>query len=66
MAERKVEVVIGPDGTVKVEVDGVQGSSCQLHTGALIRALGGDVVEDVKKPEFYQTTRDSEKVKGGW
>lgn len=62
----QVEVTVRPDGTTVVEINGVQGPSCSIQTGAIIRALEGEVVSDVKKPEFYQTTKDSDKQKEGW
>lgn len=63
----EIEVTINPDGTTKIEVNGMQGSGCSLHTNALVQALGGKVVSDEKKPEFFQTEKDKEQIKqGGW
>jgi len=65
---KQIEVVIDRAGVATIEVDGIQGPSCSIHTGALIRALGGEVVEDTKKPAFYQATSEEnkEKTNTGW
>lgn len=63
---KTVTVTIKPDGTSSIDVDGVKGSSCTNVTDALINAMGGTVLKDDKKPEFYQTTRENDKQKGGW
>jgi hypothetical protein len=60
----EVEIEVAPDGTTKIEVNGVQGPSCAVQTDALIRALGGTVVSDQKKPEFYQAAGETVQVKG--
>lgn len=62
---KKVIVDVASDGTVKIEVEGVVGPSCQTITDALLESVGGDVVSDDKKPEFYE--QESEEVSaGGW
>jgi hypothetical protein len=61
----EIEVTIRPDGTTTVDVNGVQGPSCAISTDALIRALGGAVVEDNKKAEFYQAQTTKEVAKAG-
>ena len=60
---KEVEVVIAENGTITIEVDGVVGSSCTEYTDALLKALGGDVISDTKKPEFYQKEKATQKVK---
>ena len=59
----EVKVIVNEDGTTEIEVDGVVGSGCTQYTQAVIKALGGQVTKDEKKPEYYQT--DSSKVRGG-
>lgn len=51
----EVIVNIDRDGKATIEVNGVQGPSCALVTDKLVKALGGGVVSDEKKPEFYVT-----------
>ena len=50
---KSITVDINEDGTIKIEVDGVVGSSCDVHTGALLKALDAEVISDDKKPEYY-------------
>ena len=57
----EVKVTIHEDGSVDTEVNGVKGSGCTQYTDAVIKALGGEVIKEEKKPEFYET--DSETVK---
>jgi len=57
----EVKVTIHEDGTVETEVNGMKGSGCKQYTDAVIKALGGEVVKEEIKPEFYET--DSESLK---
>jgi hypothetical protein len=59
----EVKVTVNEDGTTEVEVNGVQGSGCTEFTDAIVKALGGDVLSDKKKPEYYQD--DKGKVTSG-
>lgn len=50
---KEITVTIAPDGSsVKTEVAGVKGPSCEDLTKALVGALG-TVEESGKTPEFY-------------
>lgn len=62
------EVIVDIDekGQAKIEVNGVVGNSCSVVTGRLIRELGGGVVSDDKKPEFFQTDSTNVSEKQGW
>lgn len=61
MAEKlEIEVVIGPDGAVRLETRGLKGQSCLAETQALEKALGR-VVRREKTREFWQQAQD---VKG--
>ena len=62
----EVIVEIDEQGRANIEVNGVVGDSCSVVTGALIRELGGEVVSDDKKPEFYQTDESGVTEKAGW
>lgn len=44
MELQEIEVVVDPDGTVRVEVRGVNGPACLEVTADLEAALGGQVV----------------------
>jgi len=56
--EQKIIVKIGPDGKVKLEVQGMVGSSCMSVTEALEKALAGGSEAGIErdfKPEFFET-----------
>lgn len=57
----EVKVVVNEDGTVETEVNGVKGSGCTQYTNAVIKALGGEVIKEEKKPEYYQSDNTSVK-----
>ena len=60
---KKVTVTISKDGTTEIDVDGVKGSGCQQYTDAVLKALGGSVIKDEKKPEFYESNASTVKAK---
>lgn len=45
MELQEIEVSIAPDGTTRIEVRGVSGTSCLDLTADLEAALGGEIVE---------------------
>ena len=57
----KVKVVVDEKGELRIEVEGVQGSSCELLTKNLEKELG-EVGERKKKPEYYK--KQKQKLKG--
>ena len=58
----EVVVNVNPDGSTEIEVNGVKGEGCTKYTDAVIKALGGDVTSDEKKPDFYEKADDNVKV----
>lgn len=54
MAEECVEIVIGPDGTAEMRVQGVSGTRCVADTDPLIELLGGAVERHELTEEAYQ------------
>ncbi|NUU26290.1 MAG: DUF2997 domain-containing protein [Streptomycetaceae bacterium] len=54
MAEERVEIVIAPDGTVEMRVEGVAGSQCVADTDPLVQLLGGAVEHHQLTEEAYQ------------
>ena len=60
---KTIEVIIDEDGTTHVEVNGVVGSECEKYTEAIKKALGGAVVSEEKKPEYYQTETIKSRIK---
>jgi len=53
MAQRTIEVVIGPDGSLKIEALGFKGADCEKATAFLEKALGR-ISGRSKKPEYYR------------
>ena len=49
----QIEIIIGPDGTPKVETLGFQGSGCRMASLFIEKALGSRISEQLK-PAFYQ------------
>ena len=52
MAMKELVVEIGPDGKVKMEAFGFEGSACELEAAALQQALG-DAERHELKPEYH-------------
>ena len=52
MAQKTIEVVIGPDGSLKIEALGFKGADCERATAFLEKALGR-ISGRSKKPEYY-------------
>ena len=57
MKVREIEIVIEPDGSVKVEAHGFEGKACHLDVEAIAKALGGQEVERKWKPEAREPKR---------
>lgn len=60
MAEESVEIVIGPDGTVEMRVQGVAGTRCVEDTDPLVQLLGGPVEHHELTEEAYQEAEAEE------
>ena len=58
---KAINVTIQPDGSVKIESTGFQGSACALATREIERALGV-ATSDVKKPEWHQQNQNQQKA----
>lgn len=52
MKQRTIEVIVGPDGSLKIEAMGFKGSDCERATAFLEKALGR-ISGKSKKPEYY-------------
>ena len=53
VTKKELEIVIGPDGTVTIQVEGVAGKSCVDATRFLEEALG-EVTDREYTREYYQ------------
>ena len=51
MEIQEVDVFVAPDGTVKLQVRGVQGGSCLSLTEGLEKLLGGEITSREMTPE---------------
>ena len=54
MELQEIEVIIGKDGQVQIQVRGVNGPKCLDLTRELEAALGGEILSRVMKPEVLQ------------
>jgi hypothetical protein len=52
--KQDIEIVINAKGEVTFQVKGVKGGSCLDETKFLEQALGGEVLDQQKTPEFYE------------
>ena len=58
---KTIEVVVQPDGTLKIEAVGFLGASCEKATEFLHLALGR-LVGKQKKPEYYRQAQRCQQV----
>jgi len=61
---KAIEVVIQPDGSLKIDAVGFTGSDCDKATAFLEKALG-QAVGKGRKPEYYTTARVNQQQKAG-
>jgi hypothetical protein len=54
MELQEIEVVIGKDGEVQIQVRGVKGQKCLELTKELEEALGGEILARVMTPESQE------------
>ncbi len=59
---QELDVFLGPDGSVRVEVRGVRGPACLALTGGLESALGGAVVARELTAEHDQQAERQDEV----
>jgi len=57
-----IEILITPEGSSRVETKGYSGSTCREASRFLEQALGQPSQETLK-PEFYQTSVETEPVR---
>lgn len=58
MELQEIEVVIGKDGKVELQVRGVKGMKCLELTKDLEEALGGDIQARIMNPEAMEEETD--------
>jgi hypothetical protein len=54
MELQEIEVIIGKDGQVQIQVRGVQGTKCLTLTKELEEALGGEIIARIMTPEALE------------
>lgn len=54
-----IVITIAPDGSTKVHAEGIQGSSCTLHTLPYVNAIGIRVGEEAL-PEMFALPSEAE------
>ena len=54
MELQEIEVIIGKDGQVQIQVRGVQGLKCLEITKELEEALGGEILARIMTPEALE------------
>ena len=59
-----VKIVVAPDGTLKVEGIGFQGTACEAHLEAALQALNITPDEEELKTEYYDISQDQELHQG--
>ena len=60
---RTIEVIVKPDGSLKIDAAGFQGADCEKATAFLEKALGA-VTGRQKKPEHYRQIQHRQQVGG--
>ena len=60
---KTIEVIIGPDGALKIDAVGFQGADCEKATAFLEKALGA-VKGRQKKPAYHQRALTVQQVGG--
>jgi hypothetical protein len=64
MTQKTIEVVVAPDGSIRIEAMGFQGADCERATAFLEKALG-HISGRSKKPEHYHREELRQKQKVG-
>ncbi len=57
MELQEIEVTIGKDGQVQIQVRGVQGLKCLEITKELEEALGGEILARIMTPEALEENK---------
>ena len=73
MEIQEVDVFVAPDGTVKLQVRGVQGGGCLSLTEGLEKLLGGEITSREMTPEADADDQDvrwqvddNQQIGGSW
>ena len=58
---RTIEVIVMPDGSLKIDALGFKGADCEKATAFLEKALG-QVKGKQKKPEYYRHAQRQQQI----
>lgn len=61
MAQETVTYMIGKDGKITVEVNGVKGASCRDLVKDTVEKLGVEISTELK-PEYFEKVKNEEKL----
>lgn len=61
MAEQSVTYLIGKDGKITVEVNGVKGTSCRELVRETVEKLGAEISTELK-PEYFEKDEVTERT----
>lgn len=54
MGEKRITIITKDTGEIHVDQEGFHGSTCSKEAEMLLQAIGGSVVEQKHKPEYYE------------
>ena len=55
---QEIEVVIAPNGEIKIHIHGVKGPKCEAITKEMEELLGGEVLERIQTDEYFQSQQE--------
>jgi hypothetical protein len=58
---KTIEVIVQPDGSLKIDALGFQGADCEKATRFLEQALG-KIAGKLKKPEFHRQAQRQQRA----
>lgn len=61
MEKQNITITINPDGSLKVDMDGITGKKCLILAEELERLLGDRIKRELK-PEVYDEEKESQEV----
>ncbi len=61
MSGKSIEVIVQPDGSLKIDAVGFQGADCEKATEFLEKVLG-QTTEKQRKPEYHRRVHTQQQV----
>jgi hypothetical protein len=63
---KRVEIILGPDGSIDVEAMGFKGASCKEATAFLDKLFGEAAEEKLKESYYEEDTKIAGGLPSGW